>query len=199
MIYKLLTKQDAASSAIRNAPLSSESFFSGVIENLPVISGSSGLIQSMKGSTDTHMNALSRHLDSAGGNVRWHNSEKCNERTEEGMLPTSIQMLDRKKSRNIGSKSKRLLIDDQDVLALRLTWEEVQGMLRAPQSARPSVVVIEDYEFEEYEVSDDLMCTYYMLKLSVFLGKLFFLINIHRFYQYIYFGRNICKTFLLNT
>ncbi|XP_010683489.2 B3 domain-containing protein Os07g0679700 isoform X2 [Beta vulgaris subsp. vulgaris] len=143
--------QDAASSAIRNAPLSSESFFSGVIENLPVISGSSGLIQSMKGSTDTHMNALSRHLDSAGGNVRWHNSEKCNERTEEGMLPTSIQMLDRKKSRNIGSKSKRLLIDDQDVLALRLTWEEVQGMLRPPQSARPSVVVIEDYEFEEYE------------------------------------------------
>ncbi|KAL2899815.1 hypothetical protein RDABS01_024897 [Bienertia sinuspersici] len=41
--------QDAASSAIRNAPLSSESFFSGVIENLPVISGCSGLLQPMKG------------------------------------------------------------------------------------------------------------------------------------------------------
>lgn len=143
--------QDAASPAIRNASLSSESFFSGVIENLPVMSGCSGLLQSMKGSTDTHMNALSRQLDSAGGNLRWHNSEKCIERTEEGMLSTSMLMPERKKSRNIGSKSKRLLIDSQDVLALRLTWEEVQGMLRPPQSARPSVVVIEDYEFEEYE------------------------------------------------
>ncbi|XP_021836215.1 B3 domain-containing transcription repressor VAL2 isoform X2 [Spinacia oleracea] len=106
----------------------------------------SGSVQSMKGSTDAHMNALSRQLDSSGGNVPWNNSEKCNERTEEVTLT-----LERKKSRNIGSKSKRLLIDNQDVLALRLTWEEVQGMLRPPQSARPSVVVIEDYEFEEYE------------------------------------------------
>ncbi|CAO2839151.1 unnamed protein product [Amaranthus hypochondriacus] len=143
--------QDAASPAIRNAPLTSESFFSDVIENLPVISGCSGFLQSVKGSADAHVNAMSRQLDSAGGIVRWHNSEKCNERTEEGMSPTSLLMLERKKSRNIGSKSKRLLIDNQDVLALRLTWEEVQGMLRPPQSATPSVVMIEDYEFEEYE------------------------------------------------
>ncbi|XP_021766999.1 B3 domain-containing transcription repressor VAL2-like [Chenopodium quinoa] len=141
--------QDAASPAIRNASLSSESFFSGVIENLPVMSGCSGLLQSMKGSTDTHINALPRQLDSAGGNVPWHSS--CNERTEDGMLSTSMMMLERKKSRNIGSKSKRLLIDNQDVLALRLTWEEVQGMLRPPQCARPTIVVIEDYEIEEYE------------------------------------------------
>ena len=112
-----------------------------------------GLLQCVKGSTEPHVNTLSKPLDSISGNVKWHGSDKYGEPTEEGMLPGSTLLLERKKSRNIGSKNKRLLIDSQDALALKLTWEEVQGMLRPPQSARPSIFVVEDYEFEEYEVS----------------------------------------------
>ncbi|KAL9239000.1 hypothetical protein vseg_013359 [Gypsophila vaccaria] len=117
------------------------------MQNLPVANGYSGFPQSMKGSTDTHMNALSRQLDSAGGNFNLQNIENIGEPTEEGLLLSSTT----KKGRNIGAKSKRLLIDSQDAQTLRLTWEEVQNMLRPPLNAKPSVVVIEDFEFEEYE------------------------------------------------
>lgn len=60
---------------------------------------------------------------------------------------------ERKRSRNIGSKSKRLLIDRLDALELKLTWEEAQDMLRPPPTVMPSIVTIEDHVFEEYEVS----------------------------------------------
>ena len=40
----------------------------------------------------------------------------------------------------------------EDVLELRLTWEEAQDLLRPPPSANPSIVTIEDHEFEEYDV-----------------------------------------------
>ncbi|KAK9755421.1 hypothetical protein RND81_01G023600 [Saponaria officinalis] len=115
---------------------------SSSVQNLPVPNGSSGVPQTMKGCTDTHMNALSRQLDSSGVN---------GEPTEEGLLSSSTMMTGSKKGRNIGAKSKRLLIDNQDAQALKLTWEEVQGMLRPPLNAKPSIVVIEDFEFEEYE------------------------------------------------
>lgn len=89
-------------------------------------------MQSIKGSTEPQTNAnLSRQLDSSGGNVKWLGGEKYGEPTEESMLPASIPastlMLEKKKGRNIGSKNKRLLIDSQDAMALKLTWEEVQG------------------------------------------------------------------------
>ncbi|XP_074311917.1 B3 domain-containing transcription repressor VAL2-like [Silene latifolia] len=121
------------------------------IQDLPVANGVSGLPQSMKAPTDTHLNILSRQSDSAGGNVYMHNSENCGEPSEEGLLPSPMTTAEKKKGRNIGAKSKRLLIDNQDVQALRLTWEEVQGMLRPPQNVKPSIVVVDDFEFEEYE------------------------------------------------
>ncbi|GKA88904.1 B3 domain-containing transcription repressor VAL2-like protein isoform X2, partial [Tanacetum coccineum] len=55
----------------------------------------------------------------------------------------------KKRSRNIGSKSKRLLIESQDALDLKYTWEELQDMLFSP--TQPSTVTINDQEFEEYE------------------------------------------------
>ena len=61
---------------------------------------------------------------------------------------------EKKRSRNISSKRKRLHIDSEESLQLKLSWEEAQDLLRAPPNSTPSVVVIEDYEFEEYEVSD---------------------------------------------
>jgi hypothetical protein len=146
LIQKLLNKQDTYPSAIPNGAHSSETLFSGVFENLPIISGYSGLLQSVKGSADPHLNALSKHLSSAAGDVSWHKSEKHEDRTREGFLLPS--------ARNIGSKSKRLLIDSQDALELKLTWEEAQDLLYPPPTLKPSILMIEDHEFEEYDVSD---------------------------------------------
>lgn len=63
----------------------------------------------------------------------------------------------KRKSSTLGSKSKRLRIENEDVIELKLTWEEAQGLLRPPPNHRPSVVVIEGFEFEEYEVKDFFM------------------------------------------
>ena len=101
---------------------------------------------------DPHLNALSKHLTTSSGDISWNKTEKQEGRTREGLLLPSL-VPERKRTRNIGSKSKRLLIDSQDALELKLTWEEAQDLLRPPPASKPSTVVIEDLEFEEYEVS----------------------------------------------
>ncbi|XP_039009420.1 B3 domain-containing transcription repressor VAL2-like isoform X2 [Hibiscus syriacus] len=107
--------------------------------------------QSLKGSTDPHLSALSKHLSSTGGDFSWNKSGKHEDMIKEGLLLPSMLTPERKRTRNIGSKSKRLLIDSQDALELKLTWEEAQDLLRPPPSIKPSVVTIEDHDFEEYD------------------------------------------------
>lgn len=143
--------QDTQPSAIPNGGHSSESFFSGVFENLSILSGYSGVLQSLKGSTDPHLSSLSKQLNSPPGDINWVKSEKHEDKTREGLLPPSMLVPERKRSRNIGSKRKRLLIDRLDVLELKLTWEEAQDMLYPPPSVMPSIVTVEDHVFEEYE------------------------------------------------
>ena len=58
----------------------------------------------------------------------------------------------KRKSNILGSKSKRLRIENEDLIELKITWQEAQGLLRPPPSHVPSIVVIEGFEFEEYEV-----------------------------------------------
>lgn len=70
-----------------------------------------------------------------------------------GSLAPTLLAPERKRSKKIGSTSKRLLIDNQDALELKLTWDEIQEMLHPPASMQPTTVTIEDHEFEEYEVS----------------------------------------------
>ncbi|KAK9267351.1 hypothetical protein L1049_009776 [Liquidambar formosana] len=57
----------------------------------------------------------------------------------------------KRKNSTLGSKSKRLRIDKMDLIELKITWEEAQGLLRPPPNHLPSVVIIEGFEFEEYE------------------------------------------------
>ncbi|KAJ7946909.1 B3 domain-containing protein [Quillaja saponaria] len=57
----------------------------------------------------------------------------------------------KRKSSTLGSKSKRLRIENEDLIELKLTWEEAQGLLRPPPNHIPSIVVLEGFEFEEYE------------------------------------------------
>lgn len=66
---------------------------------------------------------------------------------------------EKKKSRNIGSKSKRLLMHSEDAIELRITWEEAQELLRPPPSAKPTIVMVDNHEFEEYDVSIDPIVT----------------------------------------
>ncbi|XP_052175016.1 B3 domain-containing transcription repressor VAL2 isoform X2 [Diospyros lotus] len=108
-------------------------------------------IQSLKGSTDPNLNALAKHLNLAGQDFGWNIMEKHGSQTKDGLLNPSLLVPERKKSRNIGLKSKRLLIDSQDALELKLTWEEAQDMLQPPLSEKPTIVTVEDHEFEEYE------------------------------------------------
>ena len=39
----------------------------------------------------------------------------------------------------------------EDAMELRLTWEEAQELLRPPPSSKPTIVMIEDQEFQEYD------------------------------------------------
>ncbi|KAF7825416.1 B3 domain-containing transcription repressor VAL2-like isoform X1 [Senna tora] len=143
--------QESHPSSIPNGSRSSETSYSGVYENLPVLSGYSGLLQSLKGSSETHLNALSKKWNSASGDMNWHNNEMHESRKREGLLLPPVLVPEKKRTRNIGPKSKRLLIDSQDALELKLTWEEAQDLLRPSPAAKPSIVMIEDHVFEEYE------------------------------------------------
>ncbi|KAJ6846725.1 B3 domain-containing protein-like [Iris pallida] len=57
----------------------------------------------------------------------------------------------KRKSGAFGSKSKRLRIENEDSIELKITWEEAQELLRPHPNDVPSIVVIEGHEFEEYE------------------------------------------------
>ncbi|KAL1834972.1 B3 domain-containing transcription repressor VAL1 isoform X2 [Daucus carota subsp. sativus] len=58
---------------------------------------------------------------------------------------------EKKKSRIIGSKSKRLLMRNEDANELQITWEEAQELLRPSPSAKPTIVLVDNHEFEEYD------------------------------------------------
>ncbi|CAL5427004.1 unnamed protein product [Camellia sinensis] len=72
-------------------------------------------------------------------------------RTNEDSLQRPMLIRGKKRARNIGSKNKRLLMHGEDAMELRLIWEEAQEFLRPPPSAKPTIVMIEDQEFQEYD------------------------------------------------
>jgi hypothetical protein len=141
--------QDSQISAIATGSLLGDTLFSSTNENLSIVNGYSGFLQSMKGAADLQPSSLfDHHANSVDGDASWLKADRFGGRPDEG----SLQFL-QKRSRNIGSKSRRLLIDAEDALELKLSWEEAQELLRPAPYAKPTVVMIEDYEFEEYDVS----------------------------------------------
>lgn len=88
----------------------------------------------------------------AEGDISLHKSENFGGRTNDASGQQPMLTMEKKVARNIGSKNKRLLIHSEDALELRLTWEEAQDLLRPPPSANPTIVTIDDHEFEEYDV-----------------------------------------------
>ncbi|XP_006658132.1 B3 domain-containing protein Os07g0679700 [Oryza brachyantha] len=137
---------DSQISAIANGSILGDSLFSNTNENLAIVSGYSGFLQSIKGAADLHTSSLyDHHVNSADGDVSWLKADKFGSRPDEG----SLQFL--KRGRNIGSKSRRLSMDAEEAWELKLYWDEVQELLRPAPSAKPTVVMIEDYEIEEYD------------------------------------------------
>ncbi|XP_068497031.1 B3 domain-containing protein Os07g0563300-like isoform X1 [Phaseolus vulgaris] len=77
----------------------------------------------------------------------------------------------KRKSGLLGSKSKRLRIENEDLIELKITWQEAQGLLRPPPSHIPSIVVIEGFEFEEYEEFWKLSCIVETFMLKIILQE----------------------------
>ena len=86
----------------------------------------------------------------------WSNVDKSGYIAKEA-LADKYYMPKKRKNSNLGSKSKRLRIENDDLIELKVTWEEAQGLLRPPANHVPTVVVIEGFEFEEYEVHGSLL------------------------------------------
>ncbi|XP_039114813.1 B3 domain-containing protein Os07g0563300-like [Dioscorea cayenensis subsp. rotundata] len=57
----------------------------------------------------------------------------------------------KRKGSALGSKSKRLRIENEDSIELKLTWEEAQELLRPSANPASNVVVIDGHEIEEFE------------------------------------------------
>ncbi|CAN4126263.1 unnamed protein product [Withania somnifera] len=150
LIVIIFPKQENRLSPIPKSAFSTEpTSFSAMPENLPLMSGYSVFLQSFKGSRESSVNLSSKHFNS--GDFSWYLTEKNRGRNPDGAFSPSMRVSERKRSRNIGSKSKRLLIDAHDAFELKLSWEELQDMLRPPLSVPPTTVTIEDHDFEEYE------------------------------------------------
>ena len=120
--------------------------------NLSTVNAYSGLFQIPKGGKDPLVNALSEQLGLPDGNISWGRGENHGDGANEDPVQQPAVYSEKKRTRNIGSKNKRLLMHSEDAFELRLTWEEAQDLLRPPPSVRPSIVTIEDREFEEYDV-----------------------------------------------
>ncbi|WJX82319.1 hypothetical protein P8452_65096 [Trifolium repens] len=68
---------------------------------------------------------------------------------EEMHLPQEL-VPKKKRKCDIGSKSKQVL-NNQDALMLKLTWQEAQHFLHPSPTVNSNIVVIENHVFEEYE------------------------------------------------
>ncbi|XP_068495397.1 B3 domain-containing transcription repressor VAL1-like isoform X2 [Phaseolus vulgaris] len=140
--------QDTSTSAQSN---SAKGTTSAGTENLPSGSSHANLLLSMKGgNVEPHLNGQREHLHLGTGTSELLITEN-NGMTNNSSVQQKFLSLEKKKTRNIGPKSKRLLIDNEDARELKLTWEEAQDLLRPPPSVKPSIVTIEDQVFEEYD------------------------------------------------
>ncbi|KAI3507971.1 hypothetical protein L1887_22969 [Cichorium endivia] len=83
------------------------------------------------------------------GNVATKNVEHEGMTNGDSVQRPVIQ--EKKKTRNIGSKNKRLLMHNEDAMELKVTWEEAHELLRPPPTSKPTVSMIENCEFEEYD------------------------------------------------
>lgn len=124
----------------------------GSIENLSSLEPFSVLpIRSINGNGEASMNAFAGQVNAPDVGFSWYKPDTALNKIKESSTSHPLLLSDKKRSYTLGSKSKRLRIDNEDSLELKLTWEEAQDLLRPPPRAAPTIVMIEGHEFEEYE------------------------------------------------
>ncbi|XP_057963273.1 B3 domain-containing protein Os07g0563300-like [Malania oleifera] len=97
-------------------------------------------------------NGVSTHGDanSADPASAWSKVDKSGYIAKE-VVGVKSSLPRKRKNSTLGSKNKHLRVETGDVIELKVTWEEAQGLLRAPCNHAPRVVVIEGLEIEEFE------------------------------------------------
>jgi len=119
----------------------------GIIENMSADSDISEIpLHSRKRNRKSLVKALTSQLSNAGFSLY-----RKEYKSKESSSFHSLMFRNKMQNHNLGSKRKRLQIDNEDALDLKVTWEEAQDFLCPPLTAVPSVVIIEGHEFEEYE------------------------------------------------
>ncbi|KZV55791.1 hypothetical protein F511_12274 [Dorcoceras hygrometricum] len=137
----ILAQPDSYISPVNRGSSQSEPSLTAA-KNLNLMSGYSGLPSPLNGGTNSPLVMLSTHA---------YYTENNESQLGQNLLSQTLLLPERKRNRNIGLKSKRLLIDGHDAMELKLSWEEVQDILRPPPSVKPSMIMVEDHEFEEFE------------------------------------------------
>lgn len=141
--------QEPQASAPPNSAASGEGFYSDGTDS-PTMNGYSGLLQPTKGSKDDHPSSLPEQSVFVNGEIILGKNEKMKARLNENSLQQSVLGSEKKRTRNVGPKNKRLLMHREDALELKITWEETQDLLRPPPAVQANIVVIEDCEIEEF-------------------------------------------------
>ncbi|KAK9727337.1 hypothetical protein RND81_05G274400 [Saponaria officinalis] len=144
----VLEIQDTQTSlANSSGPPSAESFYSDVTDALAA-SDVCLVLPSTRVGQD-HLNFVPTQLEMAKGKTVLNKCETLS-RENENPLQQPTLTPEKKRTRNISSKSKRLIMHNEDAFELRLSWEETQDLLRPPPSLEPNIVMVDNYEFEEY-------------------------------------------------
>ncbi|CAK8537957.1 unnamed protein product [Lathyrus sativus] len=143
--------QDASASAHSNGILTKDTNFSGATKILNSLGSFSDLFKKMKGNVEPNLNGHSEHLRLGNGTSDWLKTPHSKAVMNSDPLQQLVSVSEKKKTRNIGPKTKRLHIRSEDSIELRLTWEEAQDFLCPPPSVKPNLVTIEDQIFEEYD------------------------------------------------
>ncbi|KAF8018728.1 hypothetical protein BT93_H3585 [Corymbia citriodora subsp. variegata] len=143
--------QDNQVSIVPNGDLSREGSFQPFMGSLPIVDDYPNLFRTASGIKDPRSNPSSELLSNNDGDTCCNKTEDDVGRTCEDPAQQALPIPEKKRTRNIGSKSRRMLIHNEDVLELRLTWEEAQDLLRPPPCVKPSIVTVEGHIFEEYD------------------------------------------------
>ncbi|KAG1347182.1 B3 domain-containing protein [Cocos nucifera] len=102
-------------------------------------------LRPLKGNTE------SRNSINTADQATWSKFDRSGFIQKDGSTARSSQGPTKRKGSNLGSKSKRLRMENEDSMELKVTWEEAQELLRPPPNHVPTIVVIEGIEIEEYE------------------------------------------------
>lgn len=87
-------------------------------------------------------------------------------RASDDSQPPHLTISEKKKARNI--KNKRLHMNNDEASELRVTWEEAQELFRPAPSSEPTVITVDGYEFEEFEVKKFWQPSFRLSLLGVF-------------------------------